>query len=53
MDMITTDEHVKMEDQICIIVRQSVFLLCFCSFSVIPCLYLFIHFYSCNHSTIL
>ena len=29
MDMITTDEHVKMEDQIHIIVRQSMFLFFF------------------------
>ena len=30
MDLITIDEHVKMEDQIRIIVRQSVFLFFFC-----------------------
>ena len=39
MDMITTNEHVKMEDQIHIIVRQSMFLFFFHAFT---CLYTYI-----------
>ena len=52
MDVITTDEDVKMEDQIRSIVRQSVFLLVsvlFLSLHAFTCLYI----YSCNHSTLL